>query len=168
MMVASCGGRRERKRRAYKRNPLLLEELFDAGDVGAKDSRIRDHQWLMLIANLVRIEAPLPGRARLDEEHRLRPLDDDDNGFQLVENQTVAVTQDRAAPKEETEHDTCVRPPPAVHAQSVVPSEGYRVAGVAAGRGRQGALTMRLLDDDQNRKYRWASGSTSAGSLVSS
>jgi len=37
MMVGHRRGRRERERRARKRNVLLLEELFGAGHVGADD-----------------------------------------------------------------------------------------------------------------------------------
>src|ERR671937_222786 len=61
-----------------------------------------DHQWLVAIADVVRVEAPLPGRARLDKERRLGPLDDDDS-LHFVEDEEVAGAQDRAARKAKTE-----------------------------------------------------------------
>src|SRR5262245_61824852 len=168
MMVGHRGGRREREGRARKRNALLLEELLDAGDIGADDCRFGDHQWLVSIADVVGVEAPLLGRVRLDQEHRLRSLHDHDDGPRLVQDQAVATAQDRAPRKEKTEVEAAVRPAPCAHVQPVIPAERDRVAGVAAGRGRQSVLAMDVLDDNQNRKYRWASGSTPAASLVSS
>ena len=35
-----------------------------------------NHQRLMAVADVIREQAPLARRARLDHEHRLRPLDD--------------------------------------------------------------------------------------------
>src|SRR5262245_45806254 len=154
MMAGTRGGGREREHRAGKGNTLLLEELFDTSDVRADDSRFRDHEGLVPIADVVGVEPPLLRRARLDQEHGLAPLDDDDDGLHLVENQAVTATQDRAARKEEGEHDPSIRPSPSMHAQSVVPSERERVTGVAARRDRQRVLGMGSLDDNQNRKYR--------------
>src|SRR6185369_9053793 len=108
----------------------------------------------------VREQSPFVGRARLDEEHWLRPLDDDDDGFRLVDDQAVAAAQDRAAWKRKTKRDSAVRPSRSARAQSVFPSERDRVASVASGRWRQRVLAKGLIDDGQNRKYRCASGST--------
>ena len=168
MMAGHRGGGCERKRRARKWNAVLLEELFDAGQVRADDSGFGDHQRLVPIADVVCEQSPFLGRARLDEEHRLRPLGDDDHGFLPVDDQAVTAAQDRAPRKRKTERDSAVRPSRSAHVQSVFPSERDRVASVAAGRWRQRILAKGLIDDGQNRKYRCASGSTSAGSLVSS
>src|SRR5262245_25166498 len=168
MLDGDRGGGRERELRARKGNALLLEKLFDAVDIRADDPGFSNHQGLVPIADVVRVEPPLLGRARFDQEHRLRSLNDDDDGLRLLEDQAVTAPQHRAAREQKTEGDSAVRPPPSVYAQSVVPSERDRVARVAANRDRQRVVGMDLLDDDQNRKYRWASGSTSAGSLVSS
>src|SRR5262249_59624273 len=113
-------------------------------------------------------EPPLLWRARLDQEHRLRPIYDNDDGLRLVEDEAVAAAQDRAARKGHTEHEPAIGPPPSTQMQSVFPSECDRVAGVAADRRRQRVLAMDLLDDDQNRKYRCASGRTARGSPVAS
>src|SRR5262245_60512674 len=167
-MAGRRAGGDERECRVRKGNALLLEEPLDAGDVGADDARLGDHQWLVPIADVVGVEPPLLWGARLDQEHRLRPIYDNDNGLCLVEDEAVTAAHDRAARKGHTEHEPAIGPPPSTQMQSVFPSECDRVAGVAANRGRERVLAMDLLDDDQNRKYRCASGRTSAGSLVSS
>src|SRR5262249_43221448 len=90
-------GGRERERRAREWYALLLEQLFHAGHVGADDSGVGDHQRLVAIADVVREQPPLLGRAGLDAQHRFRSLDDDDDGLRLEDDQTVAAAQDRAA-----------------------------------------------------------------------
>ena len=92
--------------------------------------------WCRL-PNVLRKQPPFLGGARLDQEHRLGPLDDDDDGVYLVQDQTVAAAQQCAARKGRTEHDSPVRPTLSAHAQPVVPPERDRVACVAAGRGGQ-------------------------------
>src|SRR5262245_5927438 len=68
MMIAGRRGDwRERKRRASEGNALLLEELFHTGDIRADDSGVGDHQWLVAIADVVRVESPLLRCARLDQ-----------------------------------------------------------------------------------------------------
>src|SRR5262245_9397453 len=128
VMVGDAGGGRERERRARGWNVLLLEEVFGASDIGADDSRWGGHQWPVAIGDAVRVEPPRLGRAGLDQERRLGPLNNKDDGLRLVQD----------------------------------------VSGVGARRHRERVLAMDPLDDDQNRKYRCASGNTSAGSLVSS
>src|SRR5262245_40624513 len=86
-MAGRQGGGGEREWRVGKRNTVLLEELFDAGDIGADDAAFGDHQWLVPVADVVGVEPPLLWRARLDQEHRLRPLHDDDDGLRLVEDE---------------------------------------------------------------------------------
>src|SRR5262245_36742155 len=150
MSVAGCrNGGRERERRARKRNALLLEKLFDPGHVGADDSGFGDHQRLVPIADVVREQPPLLGVARLDDEHRLRSLDDDDDGLRVVDDQAVTAAQDRASRKGKSERDAAVRPPLRVHAQPVVPSKRQCVASIAPGRRRQGVLAKYLFDDRQ-------------------
>src|SRR5262245_59110365 len=152
LVTAPRGGRGERERRARKGNALLLQELCDASDIGADDSRFRDHQWLMPVADVVGVESPLLGRARLDQEHRLRPLDDKDDGLQLVEDQTVAAAQHRAARKGKTERESAVGPSASAYTQSVFPSARDRVAGIAAGDGRQRVVGLGQLGDYHTRK----------------
>src|SRR5215831_15268195 len=124
MMVAGRrGDGRERPRRPRKRNALLLEELFDPADIGADDARSADHQWLVPIADVVGVEAPLLWRARLDQEHRFWPLHDDDDDLRPVEDETVAAAQDRAARERKTEHEAAVGPSPSASMHSVFPSE---------------------------------------------
>jgi hypothetical protein len=142
---------------------VLFEELFDACDIGADDSGVDDHQRLVPIADVIRKQPPFLGRARLAQEHRLGPLDDDDDSVHLVQDEAVAAAQHCAARKGKTERDAPVRSPLSAHTRPVVPSQRDRVAGVAAGRGGQCVLRMGLLDDDQGRKYHCATGRRSAG-----
>src|SRR5262249_11737223 len=124
MMIAGHrGGGREGKRGARGGNSVLLEEPFHAGDIGADESRVGDHQWLVAIAYVVRVESPFLGCARLDQEDRLGALDDHDDALRLVEDEVVATAQDRAARKGETEHEPAVGPSPSADLPSVLPSQ---------------------------------------------
>ena len=87
---------------------MLLEELFDAGLVWAEEPGFGDHQRLMAIADVVGEQAPLLRCTRLDDKHRLGPLHDDDDGLHLIEDEAVAVAQDRTPRKEKTKREPAV------------------------------------------------------------
>src|SRR5262249_61628798 len=97
VVVRGRRGGRERDRRTRKGNSVLFEELPHPGGIRTDDSRVGDHQWLVPIADVVRVESPLLGRVRLDEEHRLGLLDDHDDGPYFVGGPAVGARVDGGA-----------------------------------------------------------------------
>jgi hypothetical protein len=97
-MVADHGRRwRKRERRAHKRDPVLFKELFNTSDIRTGDAGLGNHERLMPIANVVPEEYALVWIAWFDEEHRLRPLDNDDHDPGVFDDETVSPAQDRAS-----------------------------------------------------------------------
>src|SRR2546427_12927580 len=84
IMAGHGGGGRECERRTRKRNPLLLEELYDAGHVRADDCGFGDHQRLVPIADVVGEQPPLLGRTWLDRRTRATPPEGDADGPRLL------------------------------------------------------------------------------------
>ena len=68
--------RREREHRLRMRDVLLVQQLLDSGQVRADERAVRDHDRLVAVADVIRVERPLLRRTRLDDEDRLRPFDD--------------------------------------------------------------------------------------------
>ncbi len=96
-MVAHPGDRREQSYFARERNRVLLEHLLHSHHIRAHERIVGNHQRLVAVADGVRKERPLGRRPRPDHEHRLGPLDDDDDDMRVAEDQAVAGAQDGPA-----------------------------------------------------------------------
>lgn len=89
-MVADRRGRGcERECGAHKRDPVLFKQLFNTSYLRADDAGLGNHQRLMPITDVVREQYALLGGTWFDDKHRLGPLDNHDDGFSFVEDETV-------------------------------------------------------------------------------
>jgi hypothetical protein len=162
--------------RPHVRDAVILQQHLDAGHLVADERSLGDHQRLMPVADVIREQPPLRRCLRLDHESRLEALAHFDDRARLVEHETVAGPQDTAPRQRRTELKTTIgTPPPArfepffpskpilsrAHSRADAGSVSSRCAASATGR----ALNIDMADwRFQNRKYRGASGRTSAGS----
>ena len=79
-------------------NPVLLEHLLHARQVGAHDRIVRDHQRLMAVADVIRRSGPHSGGVRRShDEHRLGRFNNHDDQRELVDDEAVASAEDRPA-----------------------------------------------------------------------
>src|SRR5882757_5819331 len=101
----------------------------------------------MTVADVVREQRPLGPGARLDDEHRLRAFDDDDDEPVGVEKEAVTGAQDGPPRERRPELDATVGLPAAVHVRAILPAERHRIARPRTRRGGELALLEDSLDD---------------------
>ena len=136
-MRRNLSNRRERLLGSLEGNAVMVEHLYHAGNVGADDAFVLEHQRLMAVANLVGEPRPVGRRPGTNHEHRFPTFDDADDEPQRLEDQAIALAKDAGARERRGEFDASIGDAPgASSSRSSHPSVMVSRPKLAAAVGR--------------------------------
>jgi hypothetical protein len=127
LMIGNLADWRESTAFADKRNGVISEDLIHAQRIGTHDRRVRDHHWLMAVADVVGKESPLAIVDRSNHEHLLLALDDADDEPLIRKDEAIILLKDGTARQGRGEFESTVRPPSCARAQTLFPAQGHEI-----------------------------------------
>ena len=131
LMLGNLSDWREWTDLAGKRDTVISEDLLHPGRVGTHHRVVSDHHRLMTVADVIGKEAPLAPSLGANHEDRFGTFHDADNEPRHIEDEAVALPQDRAASERRRKFETERGPPSRATLYAIFPAERHRIARIA-------------------------------------